>query len=114
MYNPSFTSHNLDPEKDQSTFDVGIKSSPSAICKKQLKQVYLEGGEGAVVVKALELAAVGVSRNLIELSILGLNVPVKVAGDCYAEFVQTLDSLQEPPAIEITEVAARYSRNVDG
>ena len=110
MYNPTFTSHHLNPETDQSSFDVGIKSSPSAICKKQLKKAYLEGGEGELVAKALELEAVGVSRNLIELSILGLNVPVKVAGDSYAEFIKTLDALEEPPALEIIEVAERVRR----
>lgn len=110
MYNPTFTSRNLDPDVDQSSFDVGIKSSPSAICKKQLKKAYLEGGEGELVAKALELEAVGVSRNLIELSILGLNVPVKVAGDSYAEFIKTLDALEEPPALEIIEVAERVRR----
>ena len=105
MNEQSFTSKNLDPELDRDSYDVGIKASPISIVKRRLRQAYMEGGEDGLVSKALSLVTYeSVSRNLIELSILGLNVPVKVAGDSYSEFIKTLDALKEPPAIELTEL----------
>ena len=114
MNEPSFTSKNLDPELDRDSYDVGIKASPIGIMKRKLKQSYMEGGEDVLVSKALYLVTCeNISRDLVETAILGLNINVKIAADCYGSFVRTLDSV-EIAKIEITEVAERARRNVDG
>ena len=110
MNEPSFTSQNLDPEIDKDSYDVGIKASPIGIMKRQLRQAYMEGGDDGLVSKALYIVTCeNISRELVETSILGLNINVRSAADCYSEFVQTLDSV-EIAKIEVTEVAERVRR----
>jgi hypothetical protein len=114
MNEPSFTSQNLDPELDKDSYDVGIKASPIGIVKRKLKQAFLEGGEDGLISKALFLVTCeNISRDLVEMAILGLNINVRIAADCYASFAQTLDNV-EIAKIEVTEVAERVRRNVDG
>ena len=114
MNEQSFTSQNLDPELDRDSYDVGIKASPIGIMKRKLRQAFMENGVDGLVSKALFLVTCeNISRDLVETAILGLNINVRSAADCYSSFVQTLDSV-EIAKIEITEVAARYSRKVDG
>ena len=110
MQEQSFTSKNLDPEIDRDSYNVGIKASPIGIVKRKLKQAYIEGGDDGLVSKALYLVTCeNISRELIETAILGLNINVRSAADCYSEFVQTLDSV-EIAKIEVTEVAERVRR----
>ena len=110
MNEPSFTSQNLDPEIDKDSYDVGIKASPIGIVKRKLRQAYMEGGDDGLVSKALYIVTCeNISRELVETAILGLNINVRSAADCYSEFVQTLDSV-ELAKIEVTEVAERVRR----
>ena len=113
MNEPSFTSQNLDPEIDKDSYDAGIKASPIGIMKRQLRQAYMEGGDDGLVSKALSVVTYeNISRELVETAILGLNINVRTAADCYSEFVQTLDSV-EIAKIEVTEVAQTVRRKVD-
>jgi hypothetical protein len=106
MNEQSFTSQNLDPELDRDSYDVGIKASPIGIMKRKLR----ENGVDGLVSKALSLVTCeNISRDVVETAILGLNINVRIAADCYASFVQTLDSV-EIAKIEITEVSGRASR----
>ena len=111
MNEPSFTSQNLDPELDRDSYDVGIKASPIGIMKRKLRQAFMENGVDGLVSKALFLVTCeNISRDLVETAILGLNINVRSAADCYASFVQTLDSV-EIAEIEITEVTDRARRS---
>ena len=111
MQEQSFTSRNLDPEIDRDSYDVEIKASPIGIVKRKLKQAFMEGGSDGLVSKALSVVTYeSISRDLVETAILGLNINVRIAADCYASFVQTLDSV-EIAKIEVTEVAQRVRRS---
>ena len=113
MQEQSFTSRNLDPELDRDSYDVGIKASPIGIVKRKLRRAYMEGGDDGLVSKALSVVTYeNISRELVETAILGLNINVRTAADCYSEFVQTLDSV-EIAKIEVTEVAQTVRRKVD-